>query len=100
MTDNTKEEQINEEDSTFVRTIEIELEDGTIEECEVLEPMMEIDGKKYVALLPLDDNEFHVFECISMDDESIEISSIEDEDVEEKVIVAFEEYFGAEEEEE
>ena len=82
---------LNEEDD-FIQTIELELEDGTFEECEVLD-ILEIDGKSYVALLPLDGNEYYVYECKGLDEENIEIVTIEDDEEHEKIISAFENYF-------
>ena len=92
---------VNEQDEMedFIQTIELELEDGTIEECEVLD-IIEVDGKSYVALLPLEGNEYHVYECKGLDEENIEIVNIEDDDVLTKVINAFEEYFNEEYEDE
>jgi len=87
------------DDQDYVLTIDVELEDGTMEECEILD-VIEFEGKQYVALLPMDSNEYHVYECSNIDDESISIASIEDEALFEKVITAFEEYFNVEDDEE
>ena len=84
-------EDLNE-DSEYIQTIDLELEDGTIEECEVLD-ILEVDGKSYVALLPLEGNEYYVYECRFPDDENIEILNVEDEDEHAKVLAVFEEYF-------
>ncbi|MCL2064249.1 MAG: DUF1292 domain-containing protein [Candidatus Cloacimonetes bacterium] len=95
MTDNKPIEDTYEDDVDFIQTIELELEDGTIEECEVLE-IIEIDGKSYVALLPMDGNEYYVYECRKLDEENIEIVTIEDEEEFTKAINTFEEYFNEE----
>jgi hypothetical protein len=74
-----------------IRTVELELEDGTIEECEVLD-VIEVEGKSYVALLPLDKDEYYVYGVVEDGDE-VEILNIENEEEYEKAVRAFEEYF-------
>jgi len=92
MKDNTQIDLVNETDGDeFIQTIMLDLEDGTTEECEILE-IIEVDGKAYVALLPLDKDEYHVYGVVEHGEE-IEILNIEDEDEYEKVVKAFEEYF-------
>ena len=88
------EENLNEEEE-IIQTIELELEDGTIEECEILD-ILEVDGKSYIALLPMEGNEYYVYECKATDEENCEIINIEDDAVHEKVIKAFEEYYSEE----
>jgi len=95
MTDNKPFVKNLHEEDDLIQTIEIELENGTIEECEILD-ILEVDGKSYVALLPLDSNEYFVYECKGMDDENIDILNIEDDEEHTKVINAFEEYFNEE----
>ena len=94
-----RKEFIEENDDTeFIETISLELEDGTIEECEVLD-ILEIDGKKYISLLPLDSDEYFIYECKVVNDE-IEIINITDNNVYEKVMSEFEEYYSFDDEDE
>ena len=74
-----------------IRTVELELEDGTIEECEVLD-VIEVEGKYYVAWLPLDKDEYYVY-GVEEDGDDVEILNIDNEEEYEKVVRAFEEYF-------
>jgi len=85
-----------ENEMEHIHTVELELEDGTTEECEVLD-IIEVEGKSYVALLPLDKDEYYVYGVREEGDE-IEILNIDDEVEYEKVITAFEQYFDEEEE--
>jgi len=82
---------LNDNETVEIETIQLELEDGTIEECEVLD-ILEIDDKNYVSLLPLDTDEYCVYAC-NMVGEEIEIINIEDDDEYEKVIRVFEDYY-------
>ena len=36
-------------------TVDIELDDGTVVNCSIV-TIFDVDGKEYIALLPLDDN--------------------------------------------
>jgi hypothetical protein len=74
-----------------IETISLELEDGTIEECEVLD-MLEIEGKTYVSLLPLDTDEYYVYGC-KVIDEDLEIINIESDVEYEKIVNIFEEFY-------
>ena len=95
----TEFNKANEEDEMeHIHTVELELEDGTIEECEVLD-IIEVEGKSYVALLPLDKDEYYVY-GVREDGDEIEILNIDDEVEYEKVITAFEQYFDDVEDEE
>ena len=85
-----------ENEMEHIHTVELELEDGTTEECEVLD-IIEVEGKSYVALLPLDKDEYYVYGVREEGDE-IEILNIDDEVEYEKVITAFEQYFEEEDE--
>ena len=83
-----------EDEQDYIQTVMLELEDGSTEECEVLE-VLEIDGKEYIALLPLEKEEYYIYGFKSHGDE-IEIINIEDSEEFEKVVNAFDEYFNEE----
>ena len=89
---------VDNDEMEHIHTVELELEDGTIEECEVLD-IIEVEGKSYVALLPLDKDEYYVY-GVQEDGEDIEILNIENEEEYEKAVRAFEEYFEEEDVEE
>jgi len=82
---------VEDNEQEYIETVELELEDGTIEECEVLD-IIEVEGKSYVALLPLDKDEYYVY-GVQEDDEDIEIINIDNEEEYKKAVRAFEEYF-------
>jgi hypothetical protein len=86
---------VEDNEQEYIETVELELEDGTIEECEVLD-IIEVEGKSYVALLPLDKDEYYVYGVLE-DGEDMEIINIDDEVEYEKAVRAFEEYFDDEE---
>jgi hypothetical protein len=68
-----------------IEVLTLEMNDGSKLECEVLDTV-EVEGRMFVALLPLDEDEYLVFECKVGDEEGgIEIINIEDEAMIEKV---------------
>ena len=76
-----------------IETITLEMIDGSTVECEILETL-EKDDKMYVALLPLDKDEYFVFECkIGENEGEIEIINIEDDEKISEVYEAFDELF-------
>ncbi|MCB5251228.1 MAG: DUF1292 domain-containing protein [Candidatus Cloacimonadales bacterium] len=79
--------ETNEEDIT----IDLELEDGTILECLVLDTM-EYEGEDYIALLPEGQNEYLVYGYKEHED-GIEIINIDDDELFSKVIDEFEAQF-------
>lgn len=83
------------EEHDEILTLTIELEDGSSEECEILK-VLEINGKSYVALLPLEKEEYMVFGCVEHGEE-VEIINIENEEEYENVVNAFEDYFDSDE---
>ena len=89
------------EDIEEIETITLEKEDGSTEECEIL-GIIEFENKKYIALLPMDKDEYYVFEAIipDGDEEHIEIIPIEDEEIFEKVINEFDAEFNDDEDDE
>ena len=56
----------------------LEWEDGSSVECEIID-RIELDGKKYIALLPKDDDQAIIFTYTEADDD-IELGNLEDEE--------------------
>lgn len=76
--------------------VTLEMEDGSVLECVVL-AIFPVDDKQYIALYPEgevdEENEgVYLYEYVENEDEESELLSIEDDEVYEKVIVAFEEF--------
>jgi len=89
-------ESLNDEEMT----VELELDDGTTVNCSVV-TIITVEGKDYIALLPLnddgtnDDGEVWFYGYSENPDdpnEEPELSYIEDDDEYEKVADAFDEY--------
>lgn len=89
--DNTPEEEM---------TVDLELEDGSVVNCAVI-TILEVDGKDYIVLLPLDDNgdnedgEVWFYQYSENEDDPNEepvLTYIEDDDEYEAVADAFDEY--------
>jgi len=92
MTDK-KKELPEDDDLEEIRTVLLEFEDGHAEECEILDTI-EIEGKTYVALMPLDKDEYMVFEFkLGEVQDEIEIINISDPNVYQNVVRTFEELF-------
>ena len=81
-------------------TVELELEDGTLVTCAII-TILEVEGKDYIVLLPLDENGenedgevwfYGYSENPDDPNEEPELSFIEDDDEYEKVADAFDEY--------
>ncbi len=81
-------------------TVELTLDDGTDVTCAIV-TIMEVDGKDYIALLPLDENqenedgEVWFYEYSENPDDPNEepvLGYIEDDDVYEKVADKFDEF--------
>ncbi|HOE91052.1 MAG TPA: DUF1292 domain-containing protein [Candidatus Cloacimonadota bacterium] len=87
-------DEIDEEEEL---TIELELEDGTILECMVLDTM-EFEGQDFIALLPDGQNEYLVYGYKEHED-GIEIINVEDEELFTRVIDEFERKFEEEDDE-
>lgn len=80
-------------------TIDIEMEDGTKVECEVL-GTFEVEDKEYMVLLPLDEDEVLLFRYEEDDEnEEFELTPIEDEKEFEIASEAYYELFCEEDEE-
>jgi len=90
----------DEDETEEIETVTLEMENGTTEECEILDTV-ELDGKMYVALLPLDKDEYLIYECkVGTEQDEIEIINIQNPDEYEKVVHAFEELFEYEDDDE
>lgn len=88
-----------------VMTVELDLEDGTSVECEII-TIFEVDGKDYIALLPIVDEDDDLFGEVwfygykeNPDDanEEPELIYIDDDETYEKVQDAFDEYLDTQE---
>lgn len=95
-----KNNEITEDVFDEEMTVTLELDDGSSIECAVI-TILEVDGKDYIVLLPLDengDNEdgevwfYGYSENPDDPDEEPELSYIDNEEEYEKVADAFDEY--------
>lgn len=100
MANNKKVEEMNDEEMY----VEIELDEGTVK-CSIV-TIFEVEGKDYIALLPLDENgenndgEVWIYgykEDENNPDEEPELIYIEDEEEYEKASDAFDEFLDAQE---
>jgi len=100
MANNKKVEEMNDEEMY----VEIELDEGTVK-CSIV-TIFEVEGKDYIALLPLDangennDGEVWIYgykEDENNPDEEPELIYIEDEEEYEKASDAFDEFLDAQE---
>lgn len=100
MADNKKTEEMNDEEMY----VEIDLDEGTVK-CSIV-TIFEVEGKDYIALLPLDENgenydgEVWIYgykEDENNPDEEPELIYIEDEEEYEKASDAFDEFLDAQE---
>ena len=94
-----KDENIGEEDIT----VELELEDGTTQNCAIL-TILTVNDKDYIALTPIVDEDDEFFGEVwfyeyseDMDNPNVEpeLKFIEDDDVYDAVSDAFEEFLDA-----
>lgn len=97
---NNKTEEMNDEEMY----VEIELDEGTVK-CSIV-TIFEVEGKDYIALLPLDENgenndgEVWIYgykEDENNPDEEPELIYIEDEEEYEKASDAFDEFLDSQE---
>ena len=84
-----------------LETITLTLDDDTELECAVIGifDVECIEGKEYIALLPQDDDTVLLYEYKELEDDEIELNTIEDDDEFDKVSAAFDSIFEDEEEE-
>lgn len=89
----------HEHEQEEMETVTLTLDDDTELECAILGvfDVEGIEGKEYIALLPLEDETVLIYEY-KEDGEDIELTLIEDDEEFEKVSEAFNEYFDEEEE--
>ena len=83
-----------------LETVTLTLDDDTELECAVIGifDVEGIEGKEYIALLPEDDETVLIYEYKELEDEEIELNTIEDDAEFEKVSAAFDSIFDDEEE--
>ena len=84
-------EELNEE----LDTITLTLDDDTELQCSILG----IEDKEYIALLPEDDETVLIYQYKELENDEIELLTIEDDDEFDKVSAAFDSLFDEEEEE-
>ncbi len=90
-------EELNEE----LDTITLTLDDDTELQCSIL-GVFDVEGiedKEYIALLPENDETVLIYQYKELEDEEIELLTIEDDDEFDKVSAAFDSLFDEEEEE-
>ncbi|MDD4844352.1 MAG: DUF1292 domain-containing protein [Anaerotignum sp.] len=90
----------NEQEEMGLETMFLTLDDETELECGVLGvfEVEGIEGKEFIALMPLEDETVLLYEYKELDDE-IELNVIEEDELFDKVSAAFNELFDDEEEE-
>ncbi|MCQ4725178.1 DUF1292 domain-containing protein [Anaerotignum faecicola] len=81
-----------------METMTLTLDDDTELECGII-GVFEVDGKEYIALLPLDNETVLIYEYKENGDD-VELGLIEDDDLFEKVSNTFYDLWEEEEEEE
>jgi len=84
-----------EDDECTCDTITLEMENGTTEDFYVLD-VMELKGKNYIALAPLEGDEFYVY-GYSENEETADFFPIEDDKEYETIAHLFEQRFAEEE---
>ena len=90
-------EELNEE----LDTITLTLDDDTELQCSIL-GVFDVEGiedKEYIALLPEDDETVLIYQYNELENDEIELLTIEDDDEFDKVSAAFDSLFDEEEEE-
>ncbi len=69
-------------------TMDLVLEDGTELKCEVIGTFL-IEDQMYIALLPIGEEEVFIYKYEEIDDDNIELTTIEDDQEFEEVTEAF-----------
>lgn len=87
----------HEHDDEEMETMFLTLDDDTEIECGVL-GVFPVDGKEYIALLPLEDETVLIYEYKEVGEE-IELEAIESDEDFEKISNAFYDMYGDDEEE-
>ena len=82
-----------------METMTLTLDDDTELECGII-GVFDVDGKEYIALLPLEDETVLIYEYNENEDGDVELGLIEDDDVFEKVSNTFYEIWDDEEDDE
>ncbi len=92
------QENLNNLDEVEYETLELELEDGRSIECIILD-IFEVEGEKYIALIDKDEptEEIFFYGYEEINDEDVDLTNIDDEDLFDKVVSAFEEIYFEEE---
>lgn len=75
----------------------LQLDDDTELECDVL-AIFELDEKEYIVLLPVEEEEALIYQYILLDNDEVDLISIEDEKEFDKVAEAFHDIYLSEEE--
>lgn len=88
----------HDHDEEEMETIMLTLDDDTELECGII-GVFEVEGKEYIALLPLEDETVLIYAYKENGDE-IELDTIDDDTLFEKVSNAFNELCGDDEDEE
>ena len=73
-----KNTEIYDETLADDQYLTLEWEDGSSIECEIIDHL-DLDGKKYIALLPKDDDQAIIFSYTEKDDE-VELGNLEDDE--------------------
>ncbi len=79
-------------------TISLEMEDGTVRDFMILGDL-EHEGKHYIALAEVDSNEYDIM-GMTVEEDTVELQVIEDDQEFELIAQKFDEYFSQTEEEE
>ena len=82
-----------------METMTLTLDDDTELECGII-GVFDVDGKEYIALLPLEDETVLIYEYNEKEDGDVKLGLIEDDDVFEKVSNTFYEIWDDEEDDE
>lgn len=92
------QENLNNLDEVEYETLELELENGRSIECIILD-IFEVEGEKYIALIDKDEptEEIFFYGYEEINDEDVDLTNIDDEDLFDKVVSAFEEIYFEEE---
>ncbi|MDO5041595.1 MAG: DUF1292 domain-containing protein [Peptoniphilus sp.] len=92
------QENLNNLDEMEYETLELDLEDGRSIECIILD-IFEVEGEKYIALIDKDEptEEIFFYGYEEINEEEVDLTNIEDEDLFDRVVSTFEEIYFEEE---